>query len=158
MPAGCRFSFYGHSKKRIFSLFFQFIRKNKVSRRLFFQFFYLRENIFSWRVSLFCNNDDRKACIVQEILTPPPGPHHYHFYSPFPSPLPSPSQQLSSQMGWKLVSLVPVSSVRTVTGILGAYARTSDDIHYPHGASSTEKDLIFCENIGSLSTDHPDLT
>lgn len=56
------------------------------------------------------------------------------------------------------MSLVPVSSVRTVTGILGAYARTSDDIHYPHGASSTEKDLIFCENIGSLSTDHPDLT
>ena len=37
----------------------------------------------------------------------------------------------------------PVSAVRTVTGILGAFARACDEIHYPNEASSTEKDLIF---------------
>ena len=65
---------------------------------------------------------------------------------------------VSFKTGRKPVSLVPVSAVRTVTSILGAFARACDDIHYPIEATSTERDLILCEKIGVLSEDHPDLT
>jgi hypothetical protein len=65
---------------------------------------------------------------------------------------------VSFKTGRKSVCLVPVSAVRAVTGILGAFARACDEIHYPNEASSTEKDLIFCDKIGVLSEDHPDLT
>lgn len=64
----------------------------------------------------------------------------------------------SFKSGRKPLSLQPASAVRTVTGILGAFAKASDEIVYPTGASSTEKDLIFCEKIGGLASGHPDLT
>lgn len=65
---------------------------------------------------------------------------------------------VSFKTGRKPLLLQPLSSVRAVTGILGAFARACDEIHYPDGATDTEKDLIFCDKIGVLSADHPDLT
>ena len=54
---------------------------------------------------------------------------------------------VSIKTGRKPLILQPVSSVKTVTGILGAFARACDEIHYSDGATDTEKDLIFFRRL-----------
>ena len=65
---------------------------------------------------------------------------------------------VSFKTGRKPVSLLPSTIVKTVITILGAFAKATDEIIYPKGASSSEKDLIFCEKIGTLAVDHVDLS
>ena len=64
----------------------------------------------------------------------------------------------SLKSGRKPIALVPTPAVKCVTTILSAFCRASDDLVYPVGADSKEKDLVFCEKISSLSADHRDLT
>lgn len=65
---------------------------------------------------------------------------------------------VSFKSGRKPVALLPSQTVKCVTTILSAFCRASDDLVYPVGADSGQKDLIFCEKIASLSADHQDLT
>ena len=65
---------------------------------------------------------------------------------------------VSFKTGRKPLSLSPVPIVFNVISILGAFAKASDSIEYPITASSTEKDLIFCEKISSLALNHKNLT
>jgi hypothetical protein len=65
---------------------------------------------------------------------------------------------VSFKTGRKPLSLSPVPIVFNVISILGAFAKASDNIEYPVTASSSEKDLIFCEKICSLSNGHKNLT
>jgi hypothetical protein len=67
-------------------------------------------------------------------------------------------KMVSFKTGRKPLSLSPVPIVFNVISILGAFAKASDNIEYPVTASSTEKDLIFCEKIGSLTLNHKNLT
>jgi hypothetical protein len=67
-------------------------------------------------------------------------------------------KMVSFKTGRKPLSLSPVPIVFNVINILGAFAKASDNIEYPVTATSTEKDLIFCENIGSLTLNHKNLT
>lgn len=65
---------------------------------------------------------------------------------------------VSFKTGRKPLSLSPVPIVFNVISILGAFAKASDNIEYPVTATSSEKDLLFCEKIGSLSNGHKNLT
>jgi hypothetical protein len=67
-------------------------------------------------------------------------------------------KMVSFKTGRKPLSLSPVPIVFNVISILGAFAKASDNIEYPVTATSTEKDLIFCEKIGSLALNHKNLT
>jgi hypothetical protein len=67
-------------------------------------------------------------------------------------------KMVSFKTGRKPLSLSPVPIVFNVISILGAFAKASDNIEYPVTATSTEKDLIFCEKIGSLTLNHKNLT
>jgi hypothetical protein len=66
-------------------------------------------------------------------------------------------KMVSFKTGRKPLSLSPVPIVFNVISILGAFAKASDNIEYPVTATSTEKDLIFCEKIGSLTLNHKNL-
>jgi hypothetical protein len=65
---------------------------------------------------------------------------------------------VSFKTGRKSVILNQTPVVLTVIGILGAFAKASNEITYPEYASSREKDAIFCSKIADLSQGHKDLT
>ena len=65
---------------------------------------------------------------------------------------------VSFKTGRKPLFLSPMPVVTSVINILGAFAKATDELAYPEGASTTEKDIIFCEKIGTLARGHKILT
>ena len=67
-------------------------------------------------------------------------------------------KMVSFKTGRKPLFLSPMPVVTSVINILGAYAKATDELAYPEGASTTEKDVIYCEKIGTLARGHKILT
>lgn len=65
---------------------------------------------------------------------------------------------VSFKTGRKPLFLSPMPVVTSVINILGAFAKATDELAYPEGATTTEKDIIYCEKIGTLARGHKVLT